>query len=72
MVTNEDVSTAMTIKLDGKLPSMPEFVEGIRRAPDRGFRLSKEQARTALTVSYTHLDVYKRQVHYYIQFSIAY
>lgn len=48
MVTNEDVSTAMTIKLDGKLPSMPEFVEGIRRAPDRGFRLSKEQARTAL------------------------
>ena len=48
MVTNQDVSTAMTIKLDGKLPSMPEFVEGIRRAPDRGFRLSKEQARTAL------------------------
>jgi len=48
VVTNEDVSTAMTIKLDGKLPSMPEFVEGIRRAPDRGFRLSKEQARTAL------------------------
>ena len=48
MVTNEDVSTAMTIKLDDKLPSMPEFVEGIRRAPDRGFRLSKEQARTAL------------------------
>lgn len=48
MVTNEDVSTAMTIKLDDKLPSMPEFVEGIRRAPDRGFRLSKEQARIAL------------------------
>jgi urocanate hydratase len=38
----------MTVKLDDKLPEMPEFVEGIRRAPDRDFRLSKEQTKTAL------------------------
>ncbi len=48
MVTNNDVSAAMTIKLDTELPPMPAFVKSIRRAPDRGFRLSKEQAKLAL------------------------
>jgi urocanate hydratase len=48
MLTNKDVSAAMTIKLDAELPPMPAFVDGIRRAPSRGFRLSKEQAKTAL------------------------
>ncbi|MGI6642681.1 MAG: urocanate hydratase [Bacillota bacterium] len=38
----------MTIKLDAELPPMPTFVEGIRRAPNRGFRLTKEQARIAV------------------------
>ena len=46
--TELDVSQAMTIKLEDTLPEMPEFVEGIRRAPDRGFRLSKEQTEVAL------------------------
>ncbi|MCZ0718007.1 urocanate hydratase [Aerococcus kribbianus] len=46
--TDIDVSEAMTIKLDDELPEMPKFQEGIRRAPNRGFRLSKEQTELAL------------------------
>ena len=45
---NKAVQNAMTIKLDSVLPEYPEFVEGIRRAPDRGFRLTRAQADTAL------------------------
>lgn len=48
MVTNYDISQAMTIKLDAQLPEYPSFAEGIRRAPDRGFKLSKSQTETAL------------------------
>jgi urocanate hydratase len=38
----------MTVKLDNELPRAPAFAEGIRRAPDRGFRLSPAQTETAL------------------------
>ncbi|HEX3010960.1 MAG TPA: urocanate hydratase [Syntrophomonadaceae bacterium] len=48
MVNNQDVSKAMQVKLDSQLPEMPEFVPGIRRAPDRGFRLTPSQTETAL------------------------
>ena len=48
MIKNSDIFKAMTIKLEGPLPRMPEFVKGIRRAPDRGFRLSESQTETAL------------------------
>ncbi len=48
MINNIDISEAMTIKLDDVLPEMPEFKEGIRRAPDRGFTLNKAQTETAL------------------------
>jgi urocanate hydratase len=48
MVNNKDISEAMTIKLGNELPEMPEFVSGIRRAPDRGFTLTKEQSKIAL------------------------
>lgn len=48
MVSNYDVSKAMVIKLDNELPEMPEFTPGIRRAPDRGFTLTKEQTVVAL------------------------
>ncbi|MGB9791844.1 MAG: urocanate hydratase, partial [Thermacetogeniaceae bacterium] len=48
MITNLDISKAMTIKLDNELPEMPEFEPGIRRAPSRGFRLNKEQTKLAL------------------------
>ncbi len=37
----------MELKLD-KLPKYPTFVEGIRRAPDRGYSLTPEQTKTAL------------------------
>ncbi len=36
------------IVLSSELPDYPEFVDGIRRAPDRGFRLSEAQTKTAL------------------------
>ncbi|KIE45567.1 urocanate hydratase [Clostridium argentinense CDC 2741] len=38
----------MIIKLEDELPNMPKFQEGIRRAPDRGFTLTKAQAELAL------------------------
>ncbi|MBR3460335.1 MAG: urocanate hydratase [Clostridia bacterium] len=38
----------MTIKLDNILPEYPKFEEGRRRAPDRGFRLTKAQTQLAL------------------------
>ena len=48
MLNNKEIGEAMTIKLDNEYPDYPEFVEGIRRAPDRGFRLTKAQAKIAL------------------------
>ena len=48
MISNADAAKAMTIKLDNILPPAPEFLPGIRRAPDRGFRLTPAQTRTAL------------------------
>lgn len=48
MISNYDIANAMIIKLDAELPEMPEFVEGIRRAPNRGFRLTSAQTQTAL------------------------
>ena len=38
----------MTIKLDSTLPEYPEFEKDKRRAPDRGYRLTKEQTELAL------------------------
>ena len=38
----------MRIVLDGELPPKQDFLQGIRRAPDRGFRLSRSQAEVAL------------------------
>ena len=35
-------------KLDNVFPEMPEFVPGIRRAPSRGFHLTKAQTAVAL------------------------
>ena len=45
---NKTASEAMKIKLDNKLPEYPTFKEGIRRAPDRGFRLTPSQTKLAL------------------------
>lgn len=48
MVKNFDISNAMKIKLDNYLPTMPKFEIGIRRAPNRGFRLTQAQTEVAL------------------------
>ncbi len=39
---------AERIRLGSELPPMPSFVEGIRRAPDRGYTLTPEKTVTAL------------------------
>lgn len=38
----------MKMTLSNTLPEYPDFVEGIRRAPDRGYTLTPEQTKTAL------------------------
>lgn len=43
-----EIAAAMTVKLDDVLPEKTVFEEGIRRAPDRGFRLSQSQTEIAL------------------------
>ena len=48
MLSNHEIAASMTIKLDATLPAYPAFREGIRRAPDRGFRLTPEQTKVAL------------------------
>ena len=48
MVTNYDISQAMTIKLDGELPPKKTFAPGIRRAPKREFLLSQKDTELAL------------------------
>jgi len=48
MLSNKQIGEAMEIKLDNVLPEYPEFQVGIRRAPSRGFRLTKDQTVVAL------------------------
>lgn len=48
MISNTSINEAMTIKLDNQLPEVPQFIEGIRRAPDRGFKLTPNQTEIAL------------------------
>ncbi|XER07699.1 Urocanate hydratase [Sporomusa rhizae] len=47
-MNNGKISQAMVIKLDKVLPEKPVFKPGIRRAPNRGFRLTTEQTKVAL------------------------
>ncbi|MEJ2544366.1 MAG: urocanate hydratase [Calditrichaceae bacterium] len=47
-MNNNDISKAMAIKLDGKLPGKKKFQKGIRRAPDRGLNLNKNEIALAL------------------------
>ena len=48
MLSNHEIAASMHIKLDNQLPEYPAFQEGIRRAPDRGFRLTPAQTKVAL------------------------
>ncbi len=47
-MTNPDISKAMTIQLPAELPAEKTFEPGIRRAPNRGFNLTKSETITAL------------------------
>jgi urocanate hydratase len=47
-ISNQAIRDSMTIRLDPELPAYPPFDTGIRRAPDRGYRLTSEQTCTAL------------------------
>lgn len=48
MWSNIERAGTMKVRLDDELPEQEEFLPGIRRAPDRGFRLSRSQTETAL------------------------
>ena len=48
MLNNGQIAEVMKVRLDDELPEQETFQEGIRRAPDRGFRLTRSQAETAL------------------------
>ena len=48
LMNNTEISESMTIKLDIELPEYPKFDESVRRAPDRGFNLTKKQTEIAL------------------------
>ncbi len=48
MISNQEIMEAMDIKLEPELPPYPEFIEGIRRAPNRGFSLTPAQTKVAL------------------------
>jgi urocanate hydratase len=51
MIQNSDIAASMTVKLEeifDDLPQMPQFVEGIRRAPKRHFVLTRAETALAL------------------------
>lgn len=48
MLSNMDISNAMTIKLDDSLPEYPQFKEGVRRAPMRELNLNEREIKLAL------------------------
>jgi len=51
MIRNIDISKAMTVKLENtfaRLPKMPAFAAGVRRAPKRKFALSTQETQLAL------------------------
>lgn len=48
MLDNKTIGKAMTIKLGNELPEYPEFDDSKRRAPDRGFRLTKAQTKNSI------------------------
>ena len=47
-MTNKEIGSAMTIKLDPVLPEYPVFKEGIRRAPMRELTLSDHEKKLAV------------------------
>lgn len=48
MSANSPLSADIRLDLGGGLPPMPDFIPGIRRAPNRGFTLNKDETALAL------------------------
>ncbi|RYM06370.1 urocanate hydratase [Sporolactobacillus sp. THM7-7] len=48
MIMKHKNSEPVSVTLDDALPEMPEFVHGVRRAPDRGYTLDQHQTEIAL------------------------
>ena len=48
IVSNSEIAGTMRVRLDDELPLQENFIPGIRRATDRGFRLNRRQTETAL------------------------
>ena len=57
MTTHPSVDDSMTIELDDSLPELPEFEKDIRRAPDRGFRLTPQQTEISLKNALRYIPV---------------
>ena len=63
MHRNSEIELAMKVKLDHELYEMPEFIEGVRRAPARDFTLSKQQTEVALKNALRYVpEEYHRQL----------
>ncbi len=60
-MNNFDIASSMTVKLPIELPAKKEFVIGIRRAPSRGFNLTKNETVIALknALRYIPEDLHK-------------
>jgi urocanate hydratase len=57
MLNNIEIAQAMKIHLNEDLPQEPAFLDDIRRAPDRGFRLNRKQTETALRNALRYIPV---------------
>lgn len=62
LTTYTKILLTMAITLPAILPEYPTFVEGIRRAPDRGYTLSPENTKTALrnALRYIHPSLHEK------------
>lgn len=56
MEFNKKVKDSMIVKLDDEFPKMPEFQEGIRRAPNRGYTLDEKQTEIALKNALRYIE----------------
>ncbi len=63
MLNNSEIEAAMKVKLDHEFYEMPEFIEGVRRAPARDFTLNKQQTEVALKNALRYIpEEYHRQL----------
>jgi len=64
-----DISKSMKIKLPQELPPYPKFIEGIRRAPSRGYNLTPAQTKLALknALRYIPHSLHEKLVHEFME-----